>query len=215
MFIETQATSDPATLKFLPGRMILSAGTFEATTPQAASESALAARIFAVSGVARVVLGTDWIAVTRNAGPWEHLKPAVLGAIMEHFLSGDAALDGRSAEPELFSAVPVPGESGTIAALREALRGVIDPELGFNILDIGLIYGVSVDAQGAVQVTMTTTTPGCPATAYLKNGASEAALSVPGVTSAGVELTYDPRWGPERMSAIAKAHFGIPEGEGW
>lgn len=218
MFIETQATSDPATLKFLPGRMVLSAGTFEATTREAASNSPLAQRLFDVDGVTRVTLGADWIGVTQTKGDWQHLKPAVLGAIMEHYLSGAGAVEGGAGGEtpvERFSPVPGGDESDTIAQIREAIRQVIDPELGYNILDIGLIYDVAIDDEGAVKVMMTTTTPGCPATNYLKTGTRESALSVEGVTSADVELTYEPRWGPEMMSSIAKAHFGIPEGEGW
>ncbi|MFA7523748.1 MAG: NifU N-terminal domain-containing protein [Oscillospiraceae bacterium] len=218
MFIETQATSDPATLKFLPGRQVLAAGTFEASTREAASQSPLAQRLFGVEGVTRVTLGTDWIGVTQTRGPWEHLKPAVLGAIMEHFLSGAGALedDSGAAPPrERFSPVPGGEESATMTQIREAIRQVIDPELGFNILDLGLIYDVAIGAEGAVKVVMTTTTPGCPATSYLMNGTREAALSADGVTGADVELTHEPRWGPEMMSSVAKAHFGIPEGEGW
>ena len=218
MFIETQATTDPATLKFLPGRMVLNAGTYEASTREAASNSPLAQRLFDVDGVTRVILGTDWISVTQTKGAWDHFKPAVLGAIMEHFLSGAGALEGEggAALPtERFSAVPGADEAAAVTQIREAIRMVIDPELGFNILDLGLIYDVAIDDDGAVKVMMTTTTPGCPATAYLKGGTREAALSIDGVTSADVELTYDPRWGPEMMSSVAKAHFGIPEGEGW
>ena len=76
-----------------------------------------------------------------------------------------------------------------------ALRRVIDPELGYNIVDLGLIHRVEVD-DGAVQVVMTTTTPGCPATDYLRGGANDAVASAEGVTSVAVELTYDPPWSP-------------------
>lgn len=94
-----------------------------------------------------------------------------------------------------------------------ALRRVIDPELGYNIVDLGLIYRVEVD-DGAVNVVMTTTTRGCPATDYLCGGASDAAGSAEGVESVAVELTYDPPWTPEMMSTGAKAHLGISD-DGW
>jgi metal-sulfur cluster biosynthetic enzyme len=68
------------------------------------------------------------------------------------------------------------------------------------------------EAGGVVRVTMTTTTPGCPATNYLKAGAGEAASTVPGVEFVDVRLTYEPRWSPEMMSPDAKAHFGIRDG---
>ena len=94
-----------------------------------------------------------------------------------------------------------------------ALRRVIDPELGYNIVDIGLIDRVEVDG-AAVRVVMTTTTRGCPATDYLRGGASDAVGSAEGVESVAVELTYEPPWTPEMMSAGAKAHLGISD-DGW
>lgn len=94
-----------------------------------------------------------------------------------------------------------------------ALRRVIDPELGYNIVDLGLIYRVEID-DGSVKVVMTTTTPGCPATDYLRGGAGAAVASAEGVASVDVELTYDPPWTPDMMSPNAKAHLGIAEG-GW
>jgi metal-sulfur cluster biosynthetic enzyme len=71
------------------------------------------------------------------------------------------------------------------AQVREALRVVIDPELGYSIVDLGLVYGVSVE-EGAAHITMTVTTRGCPATVYLKEGVANSALLVPGIESAGV-----------------------------
>lgn len=95
------------------------------------------------------------------------------------------------------------------ALVLDALHLVIDPELGFNIVDLGLIYGVAIEDGGLARITMTTTTPGCPATGYLVNGAGEAARSVPGVQEADVQLTHDPLWSPEKMSPLAKQHFGM------
>ncbi|HET7606381.1 MAG TPA: iron-sulfur cluster assembly protein [Sphingomicrobium sp.] len=99
--------------------------------------------------------------------------------------------------------------------VRDALREVIDPELGYNIFDLGLIYDVDIEDSGAVRVLMTTTTPGCPATSYLKSGADHAVSAVAGVKSVYVELTHDPRWTPGLMSPEAKAHLGITDGDGW
>ncbi|WP_433994105.1 metal-sulfur cluster assembly factor [Afipia felis] len=104
------------------------------------------------------------------------------------------------------------GEEGDATAtgqIREALRRVIDPELGYNIVDLGLVYDVTVEDGGVTIVTMTTTTPGCPATNYLKTGAGEAASSVDGVEFVDVRLTYEPRWTPDMMTPEAKAHLGI------
>ena len=90
MFIQTETTPNPATLKFLPGRAVLNAGTRDfRDAGEAAAASPLAARLFEVEGVTGVFLGSDFVSVTKGDGEWQHLKPAVLGAIMEHFLSGE------------------------------------------------------------------------------------------------------------------------------
>ncbi|WP_338025193.1 metal-sulfur cluster assembly factor [Bradyrhizobium betae] len=82
--------------------------------------------------------------------------------------------------------------SGLVERVRAALREVIDPEIGFNIVDIGLVYDVAIEEDGVARISMTTTTKGCPATNYLRDGAGEAAQSVAGVHWADVQLTYDP-----------------------
>lgn len=94
--------------------------------------------------------------------------------------------------------------------VRDALHLVIDPELGYNIVDLGLVYDVAVNGPDAL-ITMTTTTRGCPATDYLQSGAYEAAVSVEGIESAEVVLTYDPPWTPQMMTPAAKEHFGIED----
>ena len=97
--------------------------------------------------------------------------------------------------------------------IDEALHTVIDPELGYNIVDLGLVYDVAVAEGGIAQITMTTTTRGCPATTYLVEGARSAAETVASVQAVEVELTYDPPWEPSMMSDDAKEHLGI--GAGW
>jgi Fe-S cluster biogenesis protein NfuA len=98
MFIQTEATPNPATLKFLPGSVVLESGTADFRDPHAAAEtSPLAARLFEVPGVTGVFLGYDFITVTKTDGPdWQHLKPAILGAIMEHFMSGAPVMASAS-----------------------------------------------------------------------------------------------------------------------
>jgi metal-sulfur cluster biosynthetic enzyme len=93
--------------------------------------------------------------------------------------------------------------------IKEVLHLVIDPELGYNIVDLGLVYGVAVKDGGIAHIRMTTTTRGCPATDYLVNGAEAAARAVPNIRSVDVELTYDPPWTPNMMSLEAKEHLGI------
>jgi Fe-S cluster biogenesis protein NfuA len=95
MFIQTESTPNPATLKFLPGEAVLGQGTADFPSPETAGASPLASRIFAVDGVTGVFLGSDFITVTKGeAVEWDHVKPAILGAVMEHFQSGAPAIEG-------------------------------------------------------------------------------------------------------------------------
>ncbi|MGB3387203.1 MAG: metal-sulfur cluster assembly factor [Pseudaminobacter sp.] len=93
--------------------------------------------------------------------------------------------------------------------ITEALRLVIDPELGDNIVELGLVYYVGVQEGGVANIVMTTTTRGCPATNYLKNGARDGAWSVPGIEFVDVSLTYEPPWTPQMMTPEARMRLGI------
>src|SRR5947199_126966 len=86
MFIQTEATPNPATLKFLPGRTVLDSGTLEMRDRAEAAKSPLAERLFNIPGVGGVFLGSDFITVTKQDSEWPQLKPAILGIIMEHFM---------------------------------------------------------------------------------------------------------------------------------
>jgi hypothetical protein len=97
MFIQTEATPNPATLKFLPGRDVLGNRVADFRTPEEAAHSPLAQRLFAIEGVRGVFLGSDFISVTKDDREWPHLKPAILGAVMEHFLTGAPVLDESAA----------------------------------------------------------------------------------------------------------------------
>lgn len=101
----------------------------------------------------------------------------------------------------------VPRRMEVEADIRAALRGVIDPELGFNIVDLGMIYDIDVMESGDVHILMTTTTRFCPASGFLQDAVTERASAVPNVGAVLVELTYDPPWGPEKMSAEVSAQF--------
>src|ERR687889_748416 len=100
MFIETESTPNPATLKFIPGRDVMGdRGTADFASAEAAARSPLASRIFALPGVARVFLGGDFVTVTQtDAADWQALRPQVLGAIMDHYLSGLPVLEGGAGD---------------------------------------------------------------------------------------------------------------------
>ncbi|MBF9034566.1 NifU family protein [Rhodobacterales bacterium HKCCE2091] len=168
MFIQTESTPNPATLKFLPGQAVLETGTADFPTADAAADSPLASRLFAVDGVTGVFFGTDFVTVTKaDAKEWDHLRPAVLGAIMEHFQSGAPVLGGdeagRTGHGEAFDA-----EDGQIVGqIKELLDTRVRPavaqdggDITFHGFDRGVVY---LHMQGACA--------GCPSsTLTLKMG---------------------------------------------
>jgi metal-sulfur cluster biosynthetic enzyme len=97
---------------------------------------------------------------------------------------------------------------GPAEDVRQALRGVMDPELGINIVDLGLVYGIEVDG-GSAHVTMSLTSPGCPAGGQILGGAKAAAESVEGVEAAVVSLVWKPFWTPERIDPKVRAMMGF------
>ena len=103
---------------------------------------------------------------------------------------------------------PMPTEEAVLGALRD----VIDPELGFNIVDLGLIYEVSIDGR-IVDLRMTMTKPGCPAQDYIVNGVEQRLAQEEGITGVFVNVVWNPPWSPGLMSAVAKTHFRIYESE--
>ena len=168
MFIQTEATPNPATLKFLPGRSVMDEGTFEARDPAGAERSPLAAKLFTIPEVGGVFFGQDFIAVTKREGEWQHLKPAVLGTIMEHFMSGAPLLDGDGAptsdDGEEFYE---PGDAETVATIKELLETRIRPAVAGDGGDI-TFRGFR---DGIVYLTMKGACSGCPSsTATLRHG---------------------------------------------
>src|SRR5215510_1579380 len=97
MFIQTEHTPNPATLKFIPGKTVLGDGTVDYRSKSEASGSPLATRLFDIDGVTGVFLGSDFISVTKGEAEWPHIKPAILGAIMEHYMSGAPVVAGDEA----------------------------------------------------------------------------------------------------------------------
>lgn len=166
MFIQTESTPNPATLKFLPGQTVLELGTADFPSATAADKSPLAKRIFAVGDVAGVFFGNDFVTVTKvDSAEWDHIKPAILGAIMEHYQSGAAVIEGEQAAS---GHAEHTGEDGDIVAqIKELLDTRVRPavaqdggDITFHGFDRGVVY---LHMQGACA--------GCPSsTLTLKMG---------------------------------------------
>lgn len=91
----------------------------------------------------------------------------------------------------------------------EAIRTCYDPEIPVNIYELGLIYGVEIDPSSVVRIRMTLTAPGCPAAGSLPYEVENKVRAVPGVSTALVEVVWDPPWTPDKMSEAAKLQLGI------
>ena len=145
MFIQTETTPNPATLKFLPGREVMEAGTVDFANVETASRSPLATRLFAINGVTRVFFGNDFVTVTKAEGvDWQHIKPAILGAVMEHYQSGQPVLEGEQAAAHASHDGP---DGAIITQIKELLDTRIRPavaqdggDITFHGFDRGVVY---------------------------------------------------------------------------
>ena len=168
MFIQTESTPNPATLKFLPGQTVLDMGTADFPTAEGASVSPLATRLFAVSGVKGVFFGHDFVTVTKDDGTdWDHLKPALLGAIMEHFQSGQPVMADGATQAAGGHAEGSEEDKVVVGQIKELLDSRVRPavaqdggDITFHGFDRGVVY---LHMQGACA--------GCPSsTLTLKMG---------------------------------------------
>jgi Fe-S cluster biogenesis protein NfuA len=173
MFIQTEATPNPATLKFLPGRTVLGSGTMEFTDRETAARSPLAERLFNVPGVTGVFYGTDFVTVTKDDSDWQHLKPAILGVIMEHYMSGAPLLtDGETAgndEADKDEAVEFFDEADaeTVTLIKDLIETRVRP----GVADDGGDITFRGFKDGVVYVNMKGSCSGCPSsTVTLRNG---------------------------------------------
>ena len=166
MFIETEGTPNPATLKFLPGRYVMGAGTADFASPDSAERSPLASALFALPGVARVFLGADFITVTKtDDASWQTLKPQVLGAVMEHFVADRPVIEGH-ADEELVEEI-APEDEEIVAQIRELLDTRVRPAVAGDGGDI-VFRGYR---DGVVRLHMQGACSGCPSSrATLKHG---------------------------------------------
>ncbi|WP_172299025.1 NifU family protein [Pseudoruegeria sp. HB172150] len=166
MFIQTESTPNPATLKFLPGQSVLGAGTADFPSPDTAGKSPLASRIFGVDGVTGVFLGSDFVTVTKEENTaWEHVKPAILGAIMEHFQSGAPVMEGEGAQPA--HAEHDGPDAAIVGQIKELLDTRVRPAVAQDGGDI-TFHGFE---RGVVYLHMQGACAGCPSsTLTLKMG---------------------------------------------
>ena len=167
MFIQTEATPNPATLKFLPGRDVLMDGTADYRSVDEADRSPLAKNIFAIDGVSGVFLGADFISVTKtDAHEWQHLKPAILGAVMDHFMSGASVVESDGANDAAgvnFDAA----DTDTVNTIKELLDTRVRPAVAQDGGDI-TFHGFR---DGIVYLSMRGACAGCPSsTATLQYG---------------------------------------------
>jgi Fe-S cluster biogenesis protein NfuA len=167
MFIQTEATPNPATLKFLPGRTVLETGTMDLRDPADAAKSPLAERLFAIKGVNGVFYGADFITVSKADGEWAQLKPAILGAIMEHFMSGAPLLKegetGGTDDDEFFEAA----DEEIVTTIKDLLETRVRPAVANDGGDI-TFKGFK---EGVVYLHMKGACSGCPSsTATLRHG---------------------------------------------
>jgi Fe-S cluster biogenesis protein NfuA len=167
MFIQTENTPNPATLKFLPGQAVLAGGALEFRSIESAAKAPLASALLSIPGVQSVLFGSDFVSVTKGDVEWAHIKPAVLGLIMEHFTSeAPLLIDGvEPASPtgEFFD----PADAETVGTIKELIETRVRPAVAGDGGDI-VFRGFR---DGVVYLSMKGACSGCPSsTATLKNG---------------------------------------------
>lgn len=167
MFIQTESTPNPATLKFIPGCPVLEEGAADFPSPASAENSPLAKRLFEIPEVTGIYLGADFITVTKSNGEWHHLKPMILGAIMEHFTSGRPVIldEGAPASGHEWDA------DGDDAELVEQIIELLDTRVRPAVAQDGGDIVFRSFSEGVVYVHLQGSCAGCPSsTMTLKNG---------------------------------------------
>ena len=168
MFIQTESTPNPNTLKFLPGRDVMGEGAVaDFPSLEQAGRSPLAKALFTIPEVARVFFGSDFISVTKREGDWKHLKPAILGAVMEHFTRGLPLIEGSAEEvtAESYSEE----DSEVVEQIKELIETRVRPAVAADGGDI--IFKGYDGGSGVVSLHLQGSCAGCPSsTMTLKNG---------------------------------------------
>ncbi len=167
MFIQTESTPNPNTIKFLPGRDVMGEGAVaDFPSAEQAGRSPLASALFAIPDVARVFFGSDFISVTKRDGDWKHLKPAILGAVMEHFTRGLPLMEGSAEETEESYSED---DSEVVEQIKELIETRVRPAVAADGGDI--IFKGFDGGSGVVSLHLQGSCAGCPSsTMTLKNG---------------------------------------------
>ena len=166
MFIQTESTPNPATLKFKPGREVLSTGTADYRSADEAGVSPLARRLFAIENVEGVFLGNDFISVTKGEAEWQHLKPVILGVIMEHYMSGAPVIE-KSAPAQADEENYDPADEDVVKTIKELIETRVRPAVAQDGGDITF----SGFRDGIVYLHLRGACAGCPSsTATLRHG---------------------------------------------
>jgi len=167
MFIQTEATPNPATLKFLPGRTVLPEGTLDLPNREVHDKSPLAEPLFEIAGVTGVFFGSDFITVTNSDTEWQQLEPAILGAIMEHFMSGGPLLRGEATGGTEAEEFFEQADAETVATIKDLIETRVRPAVANDGGDI-TFRGFK---DGVVYLNMKGSCAGCPSsTATLQHG---------------------------------------------
>ncbi len=173
MFIQTESTPNPHSLKFLPGRTVLANSAQDFPTPESAAGSPLAREIFSTEGVRRVYFADDFVTVTKDDdADWAHLKPAILAAIMDHFLTNPAEESHAAAEEDSGedSSITYEGDAADIVdQIKELIETRVRPAVAKDGGDIR--FHSWLHEEGLVRLVMRGSCAGCPSsTATLKSG---------------------------------------------
>ena len=167
MFIQTESTPNPASLKFLPGKPVMGEGSADFASASTAARSPLAGRLFEIAGVSGVFLGPDFITVTKADGDWQHLKPAILGAIMDHYQSGAPVIAAEGAVSTHAAHDEDSEEAMIVEQIKELLDTRVRPAVAQDGGDI-VFHGY---ANGVVFLHMRGSCSGCPSSQLtLKSG---------------------------------------------
>jgi len=169
MFIQTESTPNPASLKFLPGRDVLGSGTADFPSRETAAKSPLAQRLFEIDGVSGVFFGSDFITVSKAASDWPQLKPLILGAIMEHFTKGFPVMDSDAPKPTALAETYDAQDEEIVVQIKDLLDTRVRPAVAQDGGDI--IFRGFESKSGTVFLNLRGSCAGCPSsTATLKNG---------------------------------------------